>query len=170
MSDEIKPDEKKDEKTEPVKVEPVKVQPAKGPHVFKLITNPNTPQIGLGTTVVITPVTGSAVTFIKCQSIKLPVLTGKDVETTGMNDAIDTYIPGVPNAGEAEFDGLYLSTQSASLYAMHNAPGTTFLITYPDGATRTFTGFINSYGEEVPLKEKIQMKIKVRATTKVTNG
>ena len=128
------------------------------------------PQIGLGTTVVITPLSGTAITAIKVQNIKQPTLSGKDVETTGMSDLIDQYIPGVLNAGEAEFEVVYLKTQSAALEALTNVAGTTFTFTYPDGRVKAFVGFINNWGEEVPLKEKIMNKIKIRATTRSTNA
>jgi Lambda phage tail tube protein, TTP len=153
----------------PVKVEPVKDEGHLAPGRYGT-GGSDAPQLGLGTTLVMTPATGSAITAVKVQGIKIPTWTGKDVETTGMNDSLDTYIPGVPNAGEAEFDILYLKAQSAAIQALGNLPLTVFVITYADGRVKTFTGWVNSYGEEVQVKEKISCKIKVRATTLVVNS
>ena len=182
MSEEIKPEKKPEEKktpeavkppvpAAPVKVEPVKPQLSRfGIHRFA-ITEYDTgdvPQEGLGTTLLITPVSGTAVNAIKVTAIKMPTWSGKDIDVTGMSDTFDQYIPGVPNAGEGEIDIVYLKTQAADLYALKNVAGTTILVTYPDGATREWTGWINSYGEEVPLREKISQKIKCRASSLIT--
>jgi hypothetical protein len=131
---------------------------------------PDAPQIGLGSTLVITPGVGSPITAIKVNNIKMPTIAGKDVEVTGMNDVADQFIPGVLNYGEAEWDLTYLKTQSAAIQALINVPNSVFVVTYPDGRVKTFTGWINSFGEEVPLKEKINNKIKIRANTNTVNS
>jgi hypothetical protein len=111
---------------------------------------------------------GSPINVLKVQSIKLPVWTGKDVETTGMSDSNDTYTPGVPNFGEADVDVIYLATQAASIKALRNVPAT-FVVTYTNGQIDTFTGWINSLGNEIAVREKIMQKFKVRASSDVTS-
>jgi hypothetical protein len=127
--------------------EPVKVEPVRGPGPLK---------------------TSTPVVVTKVESIKLPVWSGKDVETTGMTDVADTYIPGVPNFGEGEIDVMYLAAQSVSVKALRNIPAT-FVVTYPNGQIDTFSGWINSLGTELTVKDKIKQKLKVRATSDVVS-
>lgn len=128
---------------------PVKVEPPKAPpHILK---------------------TSSPINILKVESIKLPTWSGKDVEVTGMNDTADAYIPGVPNFGEGEIDVMFLPTQAASVRALKNLPAT-FVVTYPSAQVDTWSGWINSYGLEVSVKDKIKCKIKVRASSDVVSS
>ena len=112
--------------------------------------------------------TGSPISVIKVETIKLPTWSGKDVEVTGMSDSADAYIPGVPNYGEGEIDVMFLPTQAASIRALKNLPAT-FVCTYPSGQVDTWSGWINSYGNEISVKDKIKTKIKVRASSDVVS-
>jgi hypothetical protein len=113
--------------------------------------------------------TSSPIPLLKVMNIKLPVWTGKDVETTGMSDTADQYIPGVPNYGEGDIDVLFLATQTASVKSLRNLPAT-FVCTYPNGQVDTWSGWVNSFGIEIAVKDKIQLKLKVRATSDVVSS
>jgi hypothetical protein len=112
--------------------------------------------------------TGSPVNIAKVESIQLPTWSGKDIETTGMSDTADTYIPGVPNYGEGEIGLMYLATQNASMKGLRNTPAT-FVVTYSNGQIDTWSGWINSFGVEIAVKDKIKVKVKVRASSDVVS-
>jgi hypothetical protein len=152
-----KPEDQKPE----VKPENVKVEPPK--MVGPLKTGTDAPQIGLGTTLTI-----ASTVQVKVQSIKVPTWSGKDVDVTGMNDLYDTFIPGVPNNGEAEIDVLYMKSQQVALWALKNVTNTSFVVTFPDAGSRSWTGWINNITEEASVKDHISAKIKVRASGLVT--
>jgi hypothetical protein len=110
--------------------------------------------------------TASPVPVLKVQSIKLPQWTGKDIDIMGMSDAGEVFTPGIQSYGEGEIDVIYLAAQNAAVKALRNVPAS-FVVTYSNGQIDTWTGWINSFGVEIPLKEKIMVKLKVRANTDV---
>jgi hypothetical protein len=107
-------------------------------------------------------------TIVKVQTIKLPTWSAKDVEITGMSDTADTFMPGVENYGEGEIDVIYLAAQTQAIKGLRNVPAV-FVVTYVGGQVDTWTGWINSFGQDVPLKEKVSNKLKVRSNTDVVS-
>lgn len=91
-----------------------------------------------------------------------------DVIDVTNQDSVDDArekIAGLSDAGEFEFDVVYSKAGAAALYAKGGQSDTwTWELT--DGSTLVFTGFISSFGMEVPFEEAISNTITITISGK----
>jgi len=114
--------------------------------------------IGLGTTFEI----GSA-TIGNIVSITPPSGERGKVDITNMDSTQKEYLAGLVDYGDAEIMVLYDATTAATLAAKlaPDAEAEEMVITYPDGATHSWTGYVSGIEWECPVEDKMTTKIKV---------
>ncbi|MCE9553422.1 MAG: hypothetical protein K8T91_08615 [Planctomycetes bacterium] len=80
-----------------------------------------------------------------------------DIDMTSQDDVTDmhrVFEPGWADAGEYELDLLYKKTATAALYALFRV-AKDWVVTYPDGSTWEWSGYLKSIGNEAPYEEEI---------------
>jgi hypothetical protein len=88
-----------------------------------------------------------------------------DVSNQDSADGFREKISGLADAGEFEFDVIYSKAGAAALYAKGGVQDDwTWELT--DGSTLEFTGFISSFGMEVPFEEEISNSLTITITGK----
>jgi len=128
-------------------------------------------QIGAGTTIS-GSVTGSIGQII--DSVSGPNASLEDIETTDMDvtNSARTYIPGLIDNGQIDITVVYDGSASGTANALNTAfigrTAETWTITYPDTSTRSFSGYINSLGQETPLKTQITQSLSIKISGAVT--
>ena len=116
-------------------------------------------QIGKGTAIAFTPNTGTAPTFAKVVKYKPNKVAMGKAEVTTFADTAERFIPnGFVNGGTYTFNILSQNTVAAATFAVVGTQGT-LVITLPDTHTWTLTGFIESYEQDIPIKDKITDEI-----------
>ncbi len=128
--------------------------------------------IGFGSYIQCDPAGGTSYTTIAgVRSISRSEATSNDVETTIINDAtrFESFIGGLVNPGEVDFELAYdpaTATHKSLALLLSTQAIATWKIVYSDtGATaETFSGYVKSLGNEVPLRELMTRKVKVKVT------
>lgn len=72
----------------------------------------------------------------------------------------DDKIPGWRDTDDAEFQFVYVAAQANTIFDLLGTK-LEWEITKPDDSTWTFTGFINEFGDETPLKDKMSCMVKI---------
>ena len=104
----------------------------------------------MGTTLKFTPSGGTQVTVGKLSSIGeiAPDSEELDVPTLDAANGCREYMQGLRDAGELEIEGYHDaddSGQAALRTAYASGDCGSFVITFPDGTTATFTAFVKSH-------------------------
>lgn len=128
--------------------------------------------IGFGSIIAVDPAGGTSYTTIaNVRSISRSPAVTNEVETTVINDAgnFESFAPGLINPGEVKIELAYdpaTATHKTLALLSSNRAIATWKITYSDsGATvESFSGFVKSIGEEVPLKELMTREVVVKLT------
>lgn len=121
-------------------------------------------QIGTGTTITF----GTSAFTAEIMAVTPPPSTREKIKTSYMSTTLDhTYIPAsLVDHGELEFD---ISFEGGLNVPLHSA-AETITITYPDGDTWVFSGFVTDFTGSVPLEDKMTGTIKVAVSGAITVG
>lgn len=89
-------------------------------------------------------------------STNISGMSGDDIDITHMEspDGFREFIPGLVDGGALDVTLNYTKAQRAALMALWREVET-YTVTYPDGSTDVFDGYINDFGQETPHDDKI---------------
>jgi Lambda phage tail tube protein, TTP len=110
--------------------------------------------------------------FGSVQEITPPPLTSKDIETTVLDspNEMQTFVPGLGDAGKSKFKLLWDATQTATVYSMYRQQKG-FRIVYadvlpwPSGSKLMFDGWISDIENQSITKDGlVSAEVSVRVT------
>lgn len=123
--------------------------------------------IGKGTTLGYSafPTPSTYTPVAKIKDVAPPKQSVSNAEVTAHDDDSDQNIPGWLSGGEATFEVIYLTATTTALAPLIGVLKS-WQITLSDTHTWTFSGYINAYEPNTPLKQGITEKIKIKVTGK----
>jgi hypothetical protein len=121
--------------------------------------------LGKGTTIGHSPTSGGTyVTVANVKGIKPGKISVGKADTTTFSDNSDQYIPnGFVNGGTYEFDLLYVTAATTSLYPMVGTLAW-WEVTLADTHVWAFQAFIDGWEPGIPLKDVVNEKITMTIT------
>ena len=125
---------------------------------------------GYGTTIGYADTLGGAATLIATlMKVTPPKSSVKKIDLTNSDspDQRAEFIPGLITEGDLIFDLIYSKARRGQLDPLVGVMKY-WTVTYPDGSTDTFMGFISERGQEVPYDDKITCSVSVCVSGKVT--
>jgi hypothetical protein len=115
-----------------------------------------------------TPTTFTAIGNL--HNITPPSLTRNPIETTSHNDPEDSYVVGIKRRGEISFNlgfvpsGASHGTASGLMKSWDTGTKDGWRITFPDGATWTFSGYLTNISPSAPVDEELTADISIQPT------
>ncbi len=98
-----------------------------------------------------------------------PPLTRNTIEMTTQNSSDDSYVVGIRRKGELAFNVGFLPSGDAShnsmtglVKAWNDGSKDLYLITFPDGSTWQFSGFVTNVAPTAPVDGGLEAAISVR--------
>jgi hypothetical protein len=125
-------------------------------------------QIGAGSTIgYSTSLGGTYVTIAEVGKITPPDMTADDVKMSNLDSPLEAheYAAGFTESGEAKIDLNFYKTEAAKCYAQFKIDQF-WKITYRDGSTLIWNGYMKMVGGEIPYGDRMS----VSAAIKVSSG
>ncbi len=115
--------------------------------------------------------TGAFVDIAELLDITFPTLEHSNTETTAQGDDDDHFIIGVRRTSELQFsinwdpDGTTHGPSTGGLIkSWEDSQLDGYKLTYPDGSTMIFSGYITGIGVSAPMDDKLSADVTVRPT------
>jgi hypothetical protein len=103
------------------------------------------------------------------RNITAPALTRNPIETTMHNSDDSSYVVGIRRKGELQFALGFLPSGEAThnaaaglIKAWADGSKDLYLITYPDGATWQFSGFVSNIAPVMPVDGGLEANCSIR--------
>src|SRR4051812_44863276 len=116
-----------------------------------------------------TLITRNGVVIGELRDITPPPLSRKTIETTTQNSSDDSYVVGIRRKGELSFTVSFLPSGDAThgsltglVKAWNDGSKDLYLLTFPDGATWQFSGYVTDVAPTAPTDGALEAKISVR--------
>ena len=113
----------------------------------------------------------ASVTIGELMDITPPSLLRNTFDTTNQNDADESFVVGVKRKGELQFTINFLpsgdsthGTVSGLMKAYTDGTKDLWQITYPDGSSWSFSGFVVNISPKAPVDGAMQADVTVRPT------
>ena len=105
----------------------------------------------------------------KVQDISGPDLGGDDIDFTNMDSASGfmEFMPGLVDGGEVSITLVFTKAETALLYGYLRTLKA-YMVTFSDGSTWHFNGYIKSLGNEAPAKGGIMQTATFKVAAKPT--
>jgi hypothetical protein len=110
---------------------------------------------------------GTAIAELR--DITPPPLSRKPIETTMHNSDDDSYVVGIRRKGELGFNMGFLPSGEAThnavaglMKAWADGSKDLYLVTYPDGATWQFSGFVTNIAPKAPVDGGLEASVSIR--------
>jgi hypothetical protein len=110
---------------------------------------------------------GTAIAELR--DITPPPLTRKPIETTMHNSDDDSYVVGIRRKGELQFTLGFLPSGEAThnavaglMKAWADGSKDLYQITFPDGATWLFSGFVSNIAPKAPVDGGLEASVSIR--------
>lgn len=124
-----------------------------------------------GTLIARQPQSGGGYTTIgELRDITAPALTRNPIELTSHNDLDEFFAVGIRRKGELTFQIGFIPTNATHghltglIKAYNDADRSSWRITFPDGSTWIFDGFVTNVGPAMPVDDGLVADISVRPT------
>jgi hypothetical protein len=108
------------------------------------------------------------------RNITPPALTRNPIETTNHNDLDDSFIVGIRRKGEFSFAIGFLPNTATHDHltgltkAWADGTRDNYKITFPDGSTWAFSGYVTSIAPSAPVDDALTADITIRPTGAMT--
>ena len=120
------------------------------------------------------PVGGSVdfVDIAELRDITVPALTRNEIEMTTHNEDDDSYIVGIRRHGSMTFNMNFVPSDPTHDHvdglqaAWFNGTRDIYRITYPDGSSWLFSGFVSNFGATAPVDDRLSADVTIRPTGK----
>ena len=123
-----------------------------------------------------TIVTRNGDEIAELKDITPPALTRKPIETTTHNSDDDSYVVGIRRKGELQFMGNFLPSGvgpslgedgahdavTGLMEAWASGSKDLYVITFPDTATWTFSGFVTNVAPKAPVDGALEASFSIR--------
>jgi hypothetical protein len=103
------------------------------------------------------------------RDITPPPLSRKTIETSTQNSSDDSYVVGIRRKGELSFTVNFLPSGESThdsftglISAWHTGSKDLYLLTFPDGASWQFSGFVTDVAPTAPTDGGLEAKISIR--------
>lgn len=103
------------------------------------------------------------------KDITPPPLTRNTIETSTQNSSDDSYVVGIRRKGELSFTVNFLPSGDAThgaltglVNAWHTGSKDLYLLTFVDGATWQFSGFVTNVAPTLPVDGAMEATINIR--------
>lgn len=111
-------------------------------------------------------------TIGELRDITPPPLTRSEFDVTNQNDSDDSYVVGVRRKGALAFAINFLQSGEAThgtasgglMYAYTNKTLDVYKITFPDGATWSFSGYVTNIAVHAPVDGALAADVTIRPT------
>jgi hypothetical protein len=113
---------------------------------------------------------GAFAAIAELRDISGPALSRNPIETTNHNDPDENFVVGIRRYGEVTFTIGYIPTNASHksgtglIGSWENGDRDVFRITYPDGSSWVFSGFISNFGANAPLDDGLTADVSIRTT------
>ena len=116
---------------------------------------------------------GGALNFVNIAELR--DITGPDhnrnpIELTNHNKEDDEWIVGIRRKGDLQFNlnfvpfGATHNHRTGLIKAWEDGTRDIYRITYPDGSTWTFSGFVTNVGAAMPVDDRLSSDVTIRPT------
>lgn len=103
------------------------------------------------------------------RDITPPALTRNTIETSSQNSSDDSYVVGIRRKGELSFTLGFLPSGEAThnslaglVAAWNDGSKDLYLLTFPDGATWQFSGFVTNVAPTAPVDGGLEATVNIR--------
>lgn len=105
--------------------------------------------------------------FAGIDDIKPPKIEAEDIDISNMTsaDQFKEFVAGWANGGEAEVKIQFEKAQNATIYGLFRTTQG-YRITFSDGSTWVFTGYIKSFANEVEREKIVTATVMVKISGK----
>lgn len=109
-------------------------------------------------------------TIGELRNITPPPLTRKAIETTSHNEVEESFVVGIRRKGELSFQIGFLPSLSSHdevaglIYSWQQGDCDIWRITYPDGSTMLFSGYVSNIAPSAPVDDGLVADVTVRPT------
>lgn len=116
---------------------------------------------------------GGSVNFVdiaELEDITPPPLTRKAIDTTTHNQDDDRYVVGIRRHGDLSFKMNFIPNIGSHdeftglLASWKQGLRDIYRITFPDGSTWIFSGFVTNFAPAAPVDEKLSASVSIRPT------
>lgn len=103
------------------------------------------------------------------KDITPPPLTRNTIETSTQNSSDDSYVVGIRRKGELSFTVNFRPSGESThdsltglIHAWHTGSKDLYLLSFPDGATWQFSGFVTNVAPTLPVDGAMEATINIR--------
>lgn len=124
------------------------------------------PTVSMGTT--IKKATGTAI--VGLTSIDGLSLSADTIETTDLSNVggYRSFVNGLKDAGECSLSGFFDASHETVLTDFEAGTVGSYLITFPDGTTWTFSAVVTGFSTSVELEDLVSVEITLKVSGKPT--
>lgn len=112
----------------------------------------------------------SYVDIAELRDITVPALTRNEIEMTTHNEEDDSYIVGIRRHGSMTFNMNFVPSNATQDHltglqkAWFDGTRDIYRITYPDGTSWLFSGFVSNFGATAPVDDRLGADVTIRPT------